>query len=334
MWVLYVTLCLLTTFIARSYSSVANYFEQFIRKFLQFITEYLPVKIIRDDRGVPFLYRYQLMSWGNNGPGLCIHHFVKSDPDRGFHDHPWNHSLSFILCGGYNERIIQNVSDLKVGSVPAYVTKNRSRWTFNYLNGNKTFHRVMIDDGNSAWTIFAFGPRSKTWNMIGLDSNIKAMSHQIEDNDGGWWKHVRKGIKSHLPLKGQVYCTVDIVLLNPERTSVLLIKRGRDPFEGRWAFPGGRVDPTDKDLMSAALRELKEETNVSDVKLNMVTTIGNNKRDPRGFTVSVIFTGILDETAQIKAGDDAVDIGWFKINACKGQMAFDHGDILQNLCLG
>jgi 8-oxo-dGTP pyrophosphatase MutT (NUDIX family) len=43
---------------------------------------------------------------------------------------------------------------------------------------------------------------------------------------------------------------------------VLMIRRAehpRDPWSGHMAFPGGRVDPEDKDPFSAAVRETQEE---------------------------------------------------------------------------
>lgn len=47
--------------------------------------------------------------------------------------------------------------------------------------------------------------------------------------------------------------------------SVLLIRRAErdnDPWSGHWAFPGGRREPEDPDLLHTALRELKEECGI------------------------------------------------------------------------
>ena len=60
-----------------------------------------------------------------------------------------------------------------------------------------------------------------------------------------------------------VAVTVDVVLLTVRsgRLSVLLVQRRGHPFRGRWALPGGFVEPDD-DLDGAARRELEEETGV------------------------------------------------------------------------
>jgi len=319
-----------------------NWIEDKIRQIIVKITDYLPVKIIRDDKGVPFLYRYHILSLGANGPGLCIHRFVRSDPDRGYHDHPWSHSLSFILAGGYEERIFEP-TDQK------YAVKIRPRWSFNYLNGHKTFHRVMIEDGKDSWSIFCFQKRSKTWGMKGLDGQFKIMSPSIHDTDGGWWKWAKKGfgLSHRLPLAAPVIATVDIILLssdiaielsNPTKESsdpmnqkVLLIKRGKEPYQNCWAFPGGRIEPTDDNIHAAALRELKEETGISDVPLQMYTTIGNKFRDPRAFCVTTVFAyrDLLNRIdLNLPRGDDAIDISWFPLTQLP-VMAFDHAQILE-----
>jgi len=306
-------------------STIANYIELCVRWMIVTITNYLPVKVIRDDKGVPFLYRYHLFTFGNDGPGICIHHFVKSDPERGYHDHPWRRGLSFILCGNYAERILNKKHD------DGYISYQRNRWSFNYLKGSGVFHRVMIDEGKDAWTLFAFSKRSKTWGMIGLDGKFKAMSTTIKDNDGGWWHFVGKGLglHSHVEHSGKVIATVDIVV--KAENKVLLIKRGKKPEKGKWAFPGGRIEQKDKDMFRAACRELQEETHLENVQLEYIKTIGNSTRDPRGFCITNVFMANLDKIPiGIKADDDAVDYQWFDLDNLP-DMAFDHKDIINGI---
>jgi ADP-ribose pyrophosphatase YjhB (NUDIX family) len=306
---------------------ILDYVEAIIRWFIVLITNFLPVKVVRDDKGRPFLFRYHVLALTKDGPGVCIHHFVKSDPDRGYHDHPWPQALSFILCGGYNERIHDDTAP------DGYVTHERGRWMFNHLKGEGVFHRVMLDEGKDAWTLFFFQKRSKTWGMIGLDNQYKQMSTQVEDNDGGWWNHVIKGLGLHTRLnnKGNVVSTVDSVVIAENK--VLLIKRGKAPFEGMWAFPGGRIEQRDTDMLSAAYRELREETRLSrdDVKLIYHTTVGDNMRDLRGFCVSNVFVGHLQSIPKnVRAGDDAYDFEWFDLTDLP-KMAFDHRKILDSI---
>ncbi len=54
---------------------------------------------------------------------------------------------------------------------------------------------------------------------------------------------------------------------------VLLIRRSHEPFLGKWALPGGFVGEQE-DLYDAALRELKEETNVSNIYLEQLYSLG------------------------------------------------------------
>jgi 8-oxo-dGTP diphosphatase len=52
---------------------------------------------------------------------------------------------------------------------------------------------------------------------------------------------------------------------------VLLIRRGNAPMRGRWAIPGGRVEPGETPA-EAALRELQEETGVTAELLGIIET--------------------------------------------------------------
>jgi 8-oxo-dGTP diphosphatase len=56
----------------------------------------------------------------------------------------------------------------------------------------------------------------------------------------------------------------DAIVIRPKDEShhdILLITRGRDPFKGHLAFPGGFVD-YNEDPEVACIRELKEECNI------------------------------------------------------------------------
>ena len=121
---------------------------------------------------------------------------------------------------------------------------------------------------------------------------------------------------------------MDIVLLHrhDERLEVLLIKRAREPFEGRWAFPGGFVDE-DESLENAAARELREETGLTGIRLEQIGAFGDPGRDPRGHTVSVVFAAMLSEQALVKAADDASDAAWHSA-LVPPNLAFDHEKIL------
>jgi len=320
---------------------ILNLFEFLIMSFVHLFIRCLKVKVIRDDKGVPFLYRYHILMLTKNGPGICIHRFVKSDPDRGFHDHPWSYACSWILSGEYKERILitdgmskKQIRD-HVFNMSNYQSFTRSRFHINCLHGKNAFHRVMIDPGKEAWTIFFFTRRSKTWGMIDLNGHFHDMSVQVDDTDGGWWNDptTKTGLElvKRTPLQGNVVGTVDTLV--HVGTKILLIKRGKDPYKEYWALPGGRIEQVDSNLCEAAKRELLEETNLElDIHdTDLVKIVGNNTRDPRGFCLTCVFKKSLDKIPEnIRAGDDAVNYGWFDITELPN-IAFDHLDIIQEL---
>ncbi len=107
---------------------------------------------------------------------------------------------------------------------------------------------------------------------------------------------------------------------------VLLIRRAAPPFIGKWAIPGGFVEPAEA-LDEAARRELAEETNVRDVYLEQLYTFGHPQRDPRGRVVTVAYFALVHDGLLAQAGDDAAETGWFSVYDLP-PLAFDHADIV------
>src|SRR5215471_243727 len=100
--------------------------------------------------------------------------------------------------------------------------------------------------------------------------------------------------------------TVDIVIFTIQAgvLKVLLVRRRIPPFLGHFAIPGGFV-LENEDLDQAALRELREETGVSDVYLEQLYSFGKPDRDPRGRVVTVAYFALISADRKLKAGSDA-----------------------------
>ena len=123
--------------------------------------------------------------------------------------------------------------------------------------------------------------------------------------------------------------TVDLVIFTiaEDDLKVLLIRRGQEPFKGRWALPGGFVE-IDESLERAAARELKEEVGVTNVYLEQLYTFGEPKRDPRGRVISVSYFALVDaERQRIVASSDAAEAQWRSVFDAP-KLAFDHARIL------
>lgn len=125
--------------------------------------------------------------------------------------------------------------------------------------------------------------------------------------------------------------TVDVALFCgalAER-SVLLVRRGRNPFAGMWALPGGFVDEGEYPE-AAARRELAEETGVRwEGPLAQAGAFADPGRDPRGWTASIGWTAWAGEDPlRVQAGDDAAEARWHRLDALP-KLAFDHALIVR-----
>ncbi len=119
--------------------------------------------------------------------------------------------------------------------------------------------------------------------------------------------------------------TVDGIISKDNK--ILLIKRGNKPFKDKWALPGGFVEYGEK-TEDAVIREIKEEAGLLTSIKCLVGVYSNPKRDPRGHTVSVVYSlKVLD--GKIKSGDDACDARFFDLDKLP-DLSFDHNKIISD----
>ena len=138
-----------------------------------------------------------------------------------------------------------------------------------------------------------------------------------------------------------VTCDAVVFTLRANDLSVLLIRRKSNPFKDQWALPGGFVNENES-LVSAAARELEEETGISNARLEQLGAFGDPGRDPRGHTVTVAWLTFFAAEPRTTAGDDAAAAEWVPYRSLalgakaakpakstkRIELAFDHARIV------
>jgi 8-oxo-dGTP diphosphatase len=138
---------------------------------------------------------------------------------------------------------------------------------------------------------------------------------------------------------GRGRLAADVVLFTKQGgvLAILLVRRGKEPFRGALALPGGFVEQGER-AADAAVRELGEEAGIvmRRDRLKRFGLYNARDRDPRGAIESVAFHGYLAGAPAPKEGGDAAAARWvglaefFDVNAT---VAFDHRDIVSDAIL-
>lgn len=126
-----------------------------------------------------------------------------------------------------------------------------------------------------------------------------------------------------------IIVTVDVVLLTLKNAAlhVALLRRDHAPFEGLLALPGGFIHATeDQNARQAAVRMLMEKAGIVSPYLEQLETFSGQARDPRGWTVSIVYYALVPESVVIEAAHPGTKL--VPVDNL-GEMPFDHRHIVQ-----
>lgn len=110
----------------------------------------------------------------------------------------------------------------------------------------------------------------------------------------------------------------------------LLVKRGDHPAKGQWSIPGGIINMDgDEDIEACARRKLLTKTGVKTPYLEQVKSVGNAVRDPRGWSMTVLYFALIDRQSINVSADNVEDAHWVTVAEAQNEkLAFDHNQLL------
>lgn len=134
-------------------------------------------ELIRAPDGSPYLSRWHFPKWLAKRHGcafLFLHHFHQSDPDRGWHNHPWTWCESTILKGAYLQETFQHdYIDRRA------FTPGQSNFLTAQFHAVRLYSELCIRTGppngfpvvkmvpRETWTLFRAGPKhGRSWGFV------------------------------------------------------------------------------------------------------------------------------------------------------------------------
>ncbi|GAK14081.1 NUDIX pyrophosphatase [Geomicrobium sp. JCM 19039] len=107
---------------------------------------------------------------------------------------------------------------------------------------------------------------------------------------------------------------------------VLLLKRNDAPLQGAWCYIGGGIEEGER-AWEAALREIEEETGVTDVSLYTSNTFDQfYSPEQNEIYIAPVFVGLVKEATPIVLNDEHSEYRWLTIEAAKEQATMPGND--------
>lgn len=113
------------------------------------------------------------------------------------------------------------------------------------------------------------------------------------------------------------------------RLHVALVRRGRAPYRGQWALPGGPLRG-DTSLRTSAAKTLADTTGLAPALLEQLYTFGGTDRGEGQRLVSVVYWALVRDSAPDVALVEDPDVDWFPVDhpVVTDRLAFDHSRIV------
>lgn len=104
-----------------------------------------------------------------------------------------------------------------------------------------------------------------------------------------------------------------------------LVRRIREPYEGKWALPGGALRPAES-LAEAARRNLKDTISLEPKYLEQLYAFGDPDRSPVDRVVSIVYWALVhaEQADRVTEGEN---VRWFMADELPA-LAFDHNLIV------
>lgn len=125
-----------------------------------------------------------------------------------------------------------------------------------------------------------------------------------------------------------IHAIAAIFTIDNDELSVLLIKRKKEPFKGKWILVGGSIY-NDETVEDGLKREILEKTGIKDIYCEQFGVFSDPVRSPLMRMIAVGYVALIDnhKVKLLKETSHTDNVDWFNINDIP-RLGYDHEEIL------